>query len=541
MISFITAIVSGAISGLGAIIGVNQTSIRKKYPPCTVADGPNTVFALPIDGTCPNENQPYYMSYLSPASNPYFVNNKKSPYQILDGALGSKPKFVYGPSTWKTLVPNGPVTNLFAQKNVFGSAYTYEGISLPLNMCPQQRSFPDLQNVIQNEALALPLPIVCDVKGVTDLVATNNELTVWVISGLPESSTNVPVTFEDGLLADKKPFPNGLASTLYIYAVKDVTLFLELGGAMGGSVDVYANGVNPLTGRGLPLNPGYIGGTRGVVSGLFTLSAGDVLKVFLGSVGQELTGLSDIPYFDGNGQSGIATLFGGANGGGASYICHFPSSVGNPLDKAFANETAFSKLVCVAGGGGGASRNASGGSAGFTDNLFLYGSGPEKNPYGSSGGRSYVLGTAPYLPGLKLNELSGGGGVETAGGQSNVTEPTSPQSSFGKRIEPFKTDGGGSVVTESGSGGGGGGGGLYGGGAGGFNGQPKPNNTHGGGGGGSSWTGLLKSPTKLPVSLNAYRNESWLKIPSYKTFPLTYAGYREYGYLVIGLPTLRPI
>jgi hypothetical protein len=276
-----------------------------------------------------------------------------------------------------------------------------------------------------------------------------------------------------------------------------------------------------------------------VVYGTYKLEKGDVLKVFLGSVGQEIQGPSDVIQFDGNGQGGQGTILGGANGGGASYICHYPESYGNPFERAIKNESVYSKLVCVAGGGGGASRNASGGFAGNFDNQFLYGESAQKKSYGSSGGRSYIVGPAPYLPGLRTNDFSGGGGVETSGGQSNVALPTFLTSSYGKKLDPFIQDGAGSVVTESGSGGGGGGGGLFGGGAGGFNGLPKPNNVHGGGGGGSSWTGLLQSATrKEAVSLNAYRTNAWKNIPTSTSFPLSYAGYSDFGYLVIGLPRI---
>jgi len=536
-------VVSSGLSTFLGLLGTWGKSERKKYGPCTqIAQVPTeTPFELPVDNVCPNDSSSYYMAYFSPASNPFFVPTGPNPYDIVpySNVIINAPFFRYKESTWNTLLPNGPINSPFPQANVIGTNFN----SAPLNMCPQKLLIEAENQPTKTEALAVPLPIIRGPAGSVDGNLTSSALKLWVIPGTSNltgltlgTDINVPVNkgATAGATAASKPFPNGLSSTLYIYAVKDVTIFIELGGARGGNVEVYANGVNPITGVGVPLDPSYVGGNRGVVHGLYTLQANEVLKVFLGSVGQEL-GMSDVPSFGGNGQSGIGTIFGGANGGGASYICHFTGT--DALDNAFADTAKYSKLICVAGGGGGSSRNASGGSAGFTDNDFKYGEAPVAKAFGSSGGKSYALGPAPYLPGLKTNEFSGGGGVETSGGQSNVTEPTEPKSSYGKRIAPFKTDGGGSVVTESGSGGGGGGGGLYGGGAGGFNGLPKPNNIHGAGGGGSSWTGFLQpATTGTRVSLNCYRNETWANIPKSKSFPQSYAGYSDFGYIVIGLP-----
>jgi hypothetical protein len=538
MVQFaISAGLSTALSFIGTFFG-KTTGQKATYAPCTKVppSGPSdTPFILPVGAVCPAVATSYYQAYFSPASNPFYEPDGTNPYEILQNSNSLEPLiFRYKETSWSTLLPNGPLTKPFSQANIYGTFF----LNKPLNLCPQKLRVETGLSDSKIEALAVPLPVVCDAKGSVDIVKTASSISLWVIPGAPLSEdVNVPVndSATKNATAATSPFPNGLASILFIYAIKKVTLYIELGGARGGGVKVFANGVNPITG-GVPLDPSYIGGNRGVVYGLYTLNENEVLKVFLGSAGQELLGPDDLPAFGGNGQSGLGTIFGGANGGGASYISHYVGP--DALDKALANETKFSTLVCVAGGGGGASRNASGGSAGLTDSNFSYGQAGITNPYGSSGGKSLALGPAPYLPGLKTNDFSGGGGVETSGGQSNVTEPTEPKSSYGKRIEPFVNDGGASVVTESGSGGGGGGGGLFGGGAGGFNGLPKPNNIHGAGGGGSSWTGLLK-PANIGarVSLNAYRNTTWSSIPK-KGFAQSYAGYSDFGYLVIGLPTI---
>lgn len=534
MWGLIQAAISAGLSIFGNTVG-SQKVTKVRYAPCTKADlksPESTKFELPESNVCPELSREYTLTYFSPVSNPY--NDPSKYYQRIPSGTPNEPMLILGPSSWDTLMPNIRMTKIAigAENDVVKGLFVD---SLPLNMCPQKVSNKLESGSVVESAQAVPLPFESDAKG---NITNQADKRLWVFPGRPfKSDVNVPVRADTKNGVTTYAANNGLATILYIYAVRDSTLFIELGGANGGSVPVYANGFDPVTKVGLPLNPSYTGGTRGVVYGLYDLKAGDVLKVWLGSVGQELASPTDVPQFDGNGQGGLATLLGGANGGGASYITHFLNADGRSLERAFANETLYSKLVCVAGSGGGASRNASGGSAGLTDLAFLYGQRSGKNTYGSAGGQSFVLGTAPYVPGLRVNGYSGGGGVETAGGNSNVFEPLEPMSSYGRRLDPFKEgSGGGSVVTDTGSGGGGGGGGLFGGGAGGFNGRAKPNNIHGAGGGGSSWTGLLKTATSgEPVTLNAYRDANWSTIPTSKDFPLSYSGYSDFGYLVIGL------
>jgi hypothetical protein len=274
----------------------------------------------------------------------------------------------------------------------------------------------------------------------------------------------------------------------------------------------------------------YTAGCPGIVYGTFRVKKNDVLKIYLGSPGHK----NDTPTlpFSGQGQGGIGTLYGGAFGGGCSYITHYPySNYGHKsfpaisliaqyesvLDAAIANDR-NAQLVCVAAGGGGSSRHASGGSGGSSNDLLAFGDNIKTNRLGSAGGLSYTVGTAPMYTRQSANDLSGGGGAIKVGGASKVQNATS--SCMGRPLIPFVDNGGGSVITDVGSGGAGGGGGLYGGGAGAYNDLAKPNNVHGAGGGGTSWFGLLGRATNKNSTLNIYRSSA-----------LT----TEYGYIVIGV------
>ena len=301
----------------------------------------------------------------------------------------------------------------------------------------------------------------------------------------------------------------GLTNTMYINVQFDTTFFVELGGGRGGSFPVYANGLD-LKNNPVPLDPGFSGGPGGIVYGLLKCRKGDVLKVFLGSVGVELDANSNSTTANNpfsSGQGGIGTIFGGANGGGASYMVRFSS-----LTDAYTNSNGT--LVAVAAGGGGASRNASGGSGGSAAPLLRYGETVKTSPDGSAGGLSNVVGPAPSVLSRRVNVLSGGGGSSIVPGLSDVTDTPERSSSWGQKLSPFEDSGfvptknghsgGGSVITFSGSGGGGGGGGYFGGGAGAWNQVFKPNNLHGAGGGGSSWSKLTKA-TGDNSTINVYR------------------------------------
>jgi hypothetical protein len=374
--------------------------------------------------------------------------------------------------------------------------------------------------------------------------------TVYIIPGksIGASPYNVPAvrfTGTSDTIPDASFF--GQTNVLYIYAKQEVTLYVELSGAYGGSFTVYPNGVNPNTGIAIPLEPGFEGGSPGIVYGLYTLNKNDVLKVFLGTAGEEVQNSLGVLRNNGFGQGGLGTIFGGSNGGGASYAVHFKSTnntdedVYDALTRSF-TASSTGTLVCIAGAGGGASRNASGGSAGFSETSYaslVYGAILEHGPIGSRGGVNNIIGAAPYDAGLLVNQFSGGGGVLTTGGQSNVPDQIPYRGSFGTKLTPFSTStgsNGGTVSTSTGSGGGGGGGGLYAGGAGGWNGLPKPNNVHGAGGGGSSWRGLLQKTTRGSQSygnLNVYRASfgDQGRIWDTREFRLQ----NRNGYLVLGL------
>ena len=332
----------------------------------------------------------------------------------------------------------------------------------------------------------------------------------------------------------------GLTNVLYIKCLVETTIYVELGGAQGGNVSIYSNGVdfdgNPTA------QAGYVGGFGGFVSGLLDLRVGDALKVHLGTAGSLET---DPTGSAAPGQGGLGTIFGGANGGGATYIVKYN---GDPVKKDAAIERAFANLpgdlLAVAAGGGGASRNAAGGAGGFSDvttadGLFLhtaYGDKSTAPSSGSYGGTEFILGSAPHKVAFKApTGYAGGSGLNTTGGFSSVPSQVPKNGSFGGRLNPFVNRAGGSVETSSGTGGGGGGMGQFGGGAGGYNGLAKPNNVHGGGGGGSSFS-KLRSPNEGPaVSLNIYRSlPGWPfvvdnpLVPSVSTVALD-------GYMVLGV------
>lgn len=153
----------------------------------------------------------------------------------------------------------------------------------------------------------------------------------------------------------------------------------------------------------------------------------------------------------------------------------------------------------AAGGGGGASRNAVGGSAGLSVpiqsmNQDLYGQvHPNRNFIGFPGGNTNYdkeFTIPEYMQGPKSFALSGGGGTITRGGQSsvknlknNTTKGLIHEAAELTKGKPLQ----GGSGSENPPGGGGGGAGFYGGAAGFWSGVPAPNNEHGAGGGGSSF------------------------------------------------------
>jgi hypothetical protein len=545
--AFLLPLVSASLLGTGlAFSHLLWPQETKRYGPCSSIkkDTPDNdqVFSLP-DGSniCEDVSEAaksYSQYYFNPRNNfratgSFFTPVQGSSFQpFIDGILqDTYTTFApsgFDASNW----PNGGVENptvLAWIANLTSGAVTPP---TPLNFMPQQYSTAG-NNVVGASTVSLPLNQVNSLP---------LETLVWAISG-PSSSTtpnNVPYAFDNSA--------DGLTTTVYLYFTKSLTVYLEVGGAFGGNFTVYANGVSPETGTALPLDPGFSGGRPGVVYGTYQVGPGDVLKVFLGIAGQERNNVNGALEFNGLGQGGFATIFGGSNGGGASYVYHFkcPNFTNGPWDALNFALTDASKgtFVCCAAGGGGASRNASGGSAGSSDTKekpLLYGSAVTTVASGSAGGKANFTGPAPFVVQALPNDLSGGGGLNTIGGQSNVPDQTPEGASSGTSLKPPFLDsrrtGGGSVVTSSGSGGGGGGGGLNGGGAGGWNGLPKPNNLHGAGGGGYSTFGLLRpvargSPKGSPANFNIFRG-LWprgnIEVSVWPT------GARD-GYLVLGLP-----
>lgn len=523
----VIATIASAASALAVTFGLYRTGKAIKPPtkstgPCAPADGPSSVFALgDSSGICYPAGQKYEMVFFSPEGNPTVAVNEQQPdtnneeYSVT--VTGIKYVYqLYRPDT-STIVTE-TVNDL--------TAYVNANTNRPLNMCPQLLKASLTAPTTSATATCMPVQ------------STSPKL--FITAGLPngsQSSENYAALQYTATTqpAVGQPVANGLATVLYIQIVMSCMLYVELGGGRGGDVEVYSSGIDPLTGTAKPLDPSYVGGKPGVVFGRLEVDAGDVLKVFLGSQGTSALDSTGTLAYDGNGQGGLATIYGGSNGAGCTYMVKYPANAkGGAMSAAYEASSDY-VLVAVAGGGGGASRNASGGSAGLSADSMQYGSQQDSlNAYGSAGGKSFALGPAPLLPGRQTNDFSGGGGVTSSGGASNVTFQDPPRGSEGSLLKPFlgqlglQPQGGGSVNTVVGSGGGGGGGGYCGGGAGGFNGYPKPNNVHGAGGGGSSFQGLLgPMTTGQAVNLNAYR------VPQPPVWdPLA---CNTNGYLVIGI------
>ena len=500
------------------------------YAPCVTTQGPNADIVLPqANRECPKVQEKYEYVYLSPENNPMInsfidIYNYSNQPKMTTQLLPYDPRnvlfsFHSASSIQTAYCPMRANVSTIIEPNVFGPLTASKQL---VNMCPQsfvKNAFLAASDFASSLALPLSTPI-------------NETPMAWIIPGLGESAPglngiNAPSNYAS-VQNGSTVTTSGLATELYMIANKDVSFYMELTGAYGGSVQIYSNGVDPGTGKPLSVKS-YEGGSPGVVFGLYSMKQFDVLKIFLGSPGDDSTQWlkPSIFSYDGNGQGGLGTMFGGTNGGGASYAAHYDHvSFGKALpefDKvlqaALNNEPGFS-LVCVAGGGGGASRNASGGAAGLSNNDLKFGSknlSSSGKPVSESGSTGSSLNTpGPSAIHITKNtlDLSGGGGSHTIGGSSNVPNPTSEHSCYGQRLRPFEgntatssgSGGGCATATNVGSGGGGGGGGYYGGGSGGWNNKTKPNNLHGAGGGGSSFQGLLRSTsTSGNINLNAFR------------------------------------
>jgi len=514
-----------AVSSLLAILsyGISTLGKVKDYTKaCTKSNKSETQFKLlDSSGTCSSmgNNTVYQLLYFDPMSNPtfdgpqaqakYMVNNSSAlPQDILSTQYQYQP-YIPNTSTTSTISPSTvPNTQLL---------FPARASSPPLNICPQVLQYPNSLY----KASCVQLPFKTPTQTIPNFV-------VNVFPGLPMSGNaiNTPA------IADSAS--QGQCNILYISVLQDATLFVELGGAQGGNVLVYTGGVD-FTGTASEINPPYVGGLGGIVFGQLVVKQGDCLKVFLGTTGTEVTDPQAITNFQGEG--GIATVLGGANGGGPSYLVHYKlSSITKhyaqykgheTLSAAFDNNASCGTLIAVAGGGGGSGRNASGGSAGFSSADLAYGDAIQgTEAYGSLAGPTFVLGQAPYVVNHNGSSLAGGGGTLSSGGKSLVQNSTQKSQCDGSKLKHLFDDnsrhGGGSVVTEIGSGGGGGGGGYYGGGSGAWNGQSKPGNIHGGGGGGSSMNSMIWCTNGLQnCTLNAYR--PWNRTSTD-------------GYLVLGVP-----
>jgi hypothetical protein len=388
-----------------------------------------------------------------------------------------------------------------------------------LNMTPVQLQAPD--NTITSTAIQMPLSLAVGQTVTPKMLVLPGRSTIKEPLNTPGTSASLSLT-----------------NVLYITCLVDTTVYIELGGGQGGNVPVYTNGVDF---NGDPTSQvGYYGGNGGFVSGLLDLAVGDALKVFIACAGTLVT---DPTGTAAQGEGGLGTIFGGANGGGASYIVKYAGNRDRPneaLGRALSGSAG--QLLAVAAGGGGASRNAAGGDAGFSDSRVTssgdiaertaYGMPPLAPSSGSYAGLEFVLGYAPFNVAYAApSGYAGGSGLMSTGGASSVPDQVPVRGSNGRKLTPFVGRSGGSVETNSGTGGGGGGSGFFGGGAGGYNGLSKPKNIHGGGGGGSSVSYLRSPNTGTAVSLNLYRTGSW----PVSTVGLADTQLASDGYLVLGV------
>ncbi len=195
------------------------------------------------------------------------------------------------------------------------------------------------------------------------------------------------------------------------------TYKLEVWGAQGGS------------------GYGSVGGKGGYATGEISLTAGEIINIYVGSIG----GANGSPGYNGGGWGGWGAIYDGGGGGGATDMRRGGTALGNRI------------IVAGAGGGGG-----------YTTN------------YGGVGGNP--AGNGGQYP------TNGGGGATTSAGGVAATSVA-----CGSSIYPGPGtlgNGGSGTGGDCTCGGAGGGGGYYGGGGG-------SNNGGGGGGGGSSYTGSL--------------------------------------------------
>ncbi len=216
-------------------------------------------------------------------------------------------------------------------------------------------------------------------------------------------------------------------------------------------------------------NAGLTGANGASARAIMTVTAGQVLNVFVGGQGTGTMG-----GFNGGGNGGVSAQSNGGGGGGASDV-----RVGG---------ISLADRVIVAAGGGGSGGNttynptpgAGGGGNAFTSAIGFGGVGANGCALGSNGGESGGTGPSYGSGGGGGGYLSGGGG----GGQ-----PAAATGGWGCNGTLGNGGAGGGTsficggATGGQNGGGGGGGGYYGGGGG----MTGTGGCNGGGGGGSSW------------------------------------------------------
>jgi len=518
MASFlISSVFTGSLSLLANAFFHSVPTNKSKSDTCATP----TTFDLPnTRNTCPTTATTYQMVFFGPQGS--LTSSNSGPMKNAQNVACTTTVSNYQLQLYKPL--EASASNLDTLSNV--TIYT-DANKMPINMCPQVIQNADTS--LTYTALMMPFPLSGNQSsgshngpGLENVCPTNSIVRIFGPLGTSNGSSSLDM----GPFITEKPSQGtpGRITTLYIEALLDCVLYIELSGAYGGAITLNS-GLIDSQGKPIPLDVGYTGGRPGVVFGKVIAKQNDILKVFLGSQGSNpATATTDLPL----GQGGQATMYAGANGGGSSYIVHFQASQfaakTDMVQQAQQNNNG--KLLAVAGGGGGASVNASGGSAGFfadsATSTLSYGQAIQSQMYGSQGGLTNYVGDAPYIPGIYENEYSGGGGTSGTGGRSNVTSQFPPRGAFGTALNPFLTSGGGNATaTDIGSGGGGGGSGYFGGGAGGYNNVVNPNNLHGAGGGGSSINHGLSPIMQSKGIGNVYRMGT----------PFT----TRDGYLVVGL------
>ncbi|MDP3556580.1 MAG: glycine-rich protein [Bacteroidota bacterium] len=249
--------------------------------------------------------------------------------------------------------------------------------------------------------------------------------------------------------------------------------------------------------QGANQTPGGTGGLGGSAQGVLSVSAGQVLNIFVG--GQNGYNGGALGGVNGNTVFSAPSTGTAGNGGGATDI-----RIGG---------VALANRVFVAGGGGGAAHNGVWPSCQTAGPAGNGGSGGGLTGGNGSGGSS----TACNCTGGGGN--GGFGGTQSAGGATSTYNSGGCLQTWGPgNAGTLGIGGAGSSVFHNGSGGcGGGGGGYYGGGSGANGSDTTPG---GGGGGGSSFVGTATN-TILTAGTNTGNGKVIITSPSVATNTLT--------------------